>query len=59
MPYVQGLQAQREVSSVIPVPVPETRFCHLRCPHVTDVCRNRQLHPRGDVVYMKNAEGVC
>lgn len=27
-----------------------------RCPHVTEVCRNRAAHPRGDVVYMKNAE---
>ncbi|GJE84443.1 hypothetical protein PsYK624_005190 [Phanerochaete sordida] len=27
-----------------------------RCPHVTEVCRNRTAHPRGDVVYMKNAE---
>ncbi|KZT12814.1 uncharacterized protein LAESUDRAFT_719119 [Laetiporus sulphureus 93-53] len=27
-----------------------------RCPHVKDVCRNRALHPRHDVVYLKNAE---
>ena len=30
-----------------------------RCPHVRDVCRNRNLHPRHDVVHMKNAEGLC
>lgn len=28
-----------------------------RCPHVTEVCRNSALHPRHDVLYMKNAEG--
>ncbi|KII95230.1 hypothetical protein PLICRDRAFT_74951, partial [Plicaturopsis crispa FD-325 SS-3] len=27
-----------------------------RCPHLKDVCRNRALHPRHDVVYLKNAE---
>ncbi|KAL4241433.1 hypothetical protein ABKN59_000359 [Abortiporus biennis] len=27
-----------------------------RCPHVKDVCRNRALHPRHDVVFLKNAE---
>lgn len=29
-----------------------------RCPHVRDVCRNKNSHPRHDVVYLKNAEGV-
>ncbi|TCD67670.1 hypothetical protein EIP91_012036 [Steccherinum ochraceum] len=27
-----------------------------RCPHIKEVCRNRLLHPRIDVVYLKNAE---
>ncbi|TFY83821.1 hypothetical protein EWM64_g201 [Hericium alpestre] len=27
-----------------------------RCPHKQDVCHNRALHPRHDVVYLKNAE---
>ncbi|KAH7916341.1 hypothetical protein BJ138DRAFT_1140122 [Hygrophoropsis aurantiaca] len=27
-----------------------------RCPHVRDVCYNRALHPRLDVVHLKNAE---
>ncbi|GBE79746.1 hypothetical protein BKA93DRAFT_758522 [Sparassis latifolia] len=27
-----------------------------RCPHVREVCHNRALHPRHDVVYLKNAE---
>ncbi|KAH8106108.1 hypothetical protein BXZ70DRAFT_416629 [Cristinia sonorae] len=27
-----------------------------RCPHIKEVCRNRALHPRIDVVYLKNAE---
>ncbi|KAI0082572.1 hypothetical protein K474DRAFT_1655376 [Panus rudis PR-1116 ss-1] len=27
-----------------------------RCPHKKDVCRNRALHPRHDVVYLKNPE---
>ncbi|GLB33698.1 hypothetical protein LshimejAT787_0105820 [Lyophyllum shimeji] len=31
-------------------------FPHARCPHVRDVCRNRTLHPRIDVSYLKNAE---
>ncbi|KAG6885204.1 hypothetical protein C0993_004886 [Termitomyces sp. T159_Od127] len=31
-------------------------FFHPRCPHVRDVCRNRALHPRIDVSYLKNAE---
>jgi hypothetical protein len=29
-----------------------------RCPHIKDVCRNRALHPRLDVVFLKNAEGT-
>lgn len=29
-----------------------------RCPHIRDVCRNRSLHPRHDVVHLKNAEGA-
>lgn len=28
-----------------------------RCPHVRDVCTNRALHPRHDVVHLRNAEG--
>jgi len=28
-----------------------------RCPHQRDICRNRELHPRIDVSYLKNAEG--
>ncbi|KAG2146710.1 hypothetical protein DEU56DRAFT_853001 [Suillus clintonianus] len=27
-----------------------------RCPHIRDVCYNRALHPRHDVVHLKNAE---
>ncbi|RDB22651.1 hypothetical protein Hypma_010317 [Hypsizygus marmoreus] len=27
-----------------------------RCPHQRDICRNRTLHPRIDVSYLKNAE---
>lgn len=27
-----------------------------RCPHVRDVCTNRALHPRHDVVHLRNAE---
>lgn len=27
-----------------------------RCPHIKEVCRNHTLHPRHDVVYLKNAE---
>ncbi|KAG6918915.1 hypothetical protein DXG01_010570 [Tephrocybe rancida] len=33
-------------------------FFHPRCPHLRDVCRNRALHPRIDVSYLKNAEAV-
>ena len=28
-----------------------------RCPHIKDVCRNRSVHPRIDIAYLKNAEG--
>ncbi|KAG2013770.1 hypothetical protein CC2G_010648 [Coprinopsis cinerea AmutBmut pab1-1] len=31
-------------------------FPHSKCPHVKDTCYNRALHPRMDVVYIKNAE---
>lgn len=31
-------------------------FPHARCPHNRDVCRNRAVHPRLDVLYLKNAE---
>ncbi|KAF8639984.1 hypothetical protein AX17_001230 [Amanita inopinata Kibby_2008] len=31
-------------------------FPHPRCPHLRQVCRNRTLHPRFDVLYMTNAE---
>lgn len=31
-------------------------FC-FRCPHKREVCRNRALHPKHDVVYLKNPEG--
>ncbi|KAI6047291.1 hypothetical protein EDC04DRAFT_2864390 [Pisolithus marmoratus] len=27
-----------------------------RCPHIKDICSNRALHPRHDVVHLKNAE---
>ncbi|KAI0750921.1 hypothetical protein C8Q80DRAFT_1099758 [Daedaleopsis nitida] len=27
-----------------------------RCPHVKEVCRNTQNHPRGEVMFLKNAE---
>ncbi|KAI6106236.1 hypothetical protein EDD16DRAFT_1823306 [Pisolithus croceorrhizus] len=27
-----------------------------RCPHIKDVCSNRALHPRHDVVHLRNAE---
>ncbi|KAF8165451.1 hypothetical protein B0H34DRAFT_689268 [Crassisporium funariophilum] len=27
-----------------------------RCPHQRDICRNRALHPRMDVLFLKNAE---
>ncbi|KAG5642534.1 hypothetical protein DXG03_002607 [Asterophora parasitica] len=33
-----------------------TVFPHPRCPHQREVCRNRTLHPRIDVSYLKNAE---
>jgi len=29
-----------------------------RCPHKHDVCKNSALHPRHDVVHMRNAEGT-
>lgn len=29
---------------------------HARCPHIRETCRNRALHPRMDVLYLKNAE---
>ena len=35
-----------------------THFTSIRCPHLTEVCRNRSAHPRGDVIYLRNAEGV-
>ncbi|TFK28839.1 hypothetical protein FA15DRAFT_633340 [Coprinopsis marcescibilis] len=31
-------------------------FPHARCPHIRETCRNRALHPRSDVLYLKNAE---
>ncbi|KAF9469091.1 hypothetical protein BDZ94DRAFT_1245345 [Collybia nuda] len=31
-------------------------FPHTRCPHQRDICRNRTLHPRIDVLFLKNAE---
>ncbi|KIY46618.1 hypothetical protein FISHEDRAFT_10987, partial [Fistulina hepatica ATCC 64428] len=31
-------------------------FPYARCPHVHEICRNRSLHPRFDVVYLRNAE---
>ncbi|KIO12846.1 hypothetical protein M404DRAFT_993817 [Pisolithus tinctorius Marx 270] len=27
-----------------------------RCPHIKDICSNRALHPRHDVVHLRNAE---
>jgi len=38
-------------------PASLTTGLHPRCPHVKDVCRNRSVHPRIDVAYLKNAEG--
>lgn len=32
-------------------------FC-TRCPHIREICRNRTAHPRMDVLYLTNAEGV-
>ncbi|KAK7470771.1 hypothetical protein VKT23_002189 [Stygiomarasmius scandens] len=34
-------------------------FPHQRCPHVREICRNRENHPRKDVLYLKNAEVDC
>ncbi|KAF8897431.1 hypothetical protein BD779DRAFT_375885 [Infundibulicybe gibba] len=31
-------------------------FPHSRCPHIRETCRNRTLHPRIDVLFLKNAE---
>lgn len=30
-----------------------------RCPHKQDICHNVALHPKGDIVYLKNAEGTA
>ncbi|KAG1874555.1 hypothetical protein DFJ58DRAFT_757637 [Suillus subalutaceus] len=44
---------------------PASAFCPMckvfkpsgnRCPHIRDVCYNRALHPRHDIVHLKNAE---
>ncbi|TFK43641.1 hypothetical protein BDQ12DRAFT_675317 [Crucibulum laeve] len=51
MCYAQGSIDQ----AVNPCPMCKV-FPHTRCPHVRDVCRNRTLHPRFDVLYLKNAE---
>ena len=43
------------------LPHPTSHFHFIvprRCPHVKDVCRNRSLHPRHDVVFLRNAEGT-
>lgn len=62
MPHVQSLQTERrEVSlavSVLPFSVTDG-ICNARCPHIQETCRNRSLHPRGEVIYLKNAEGEC
>ncbi|KIK64865.1 hypothetical protein GYMLUDRAFT_258826, partial [Collybiopsis luxurians FD-317 M1] len=31
-------------------------FPHPKCPHIREVCKNRTLHPRFDVLYLRNAE---
>ncbi|KAF7776252.1 hypothetical protein Agabi119p4_4645 [Agaricus bisporus var. burnettii] len=31
-------------------------FPHTRCPHKREICRNRAVHPRFDVMFLKNAE---
>lgn len=31
-------------------------FPHPKCPHRREICRNRIVHPRFDVLYLKNAE---
>lgn len=31
---------------------------YYRCPHIREICRNRTAHPRMDVLYLTNAEGV-
>ncbi|KAH8830778.1 hypothetical protein DL96DRAFT_971397 [Flagelloscypha sp. PMI_526] len=33
-----------------------TVWKHTRCPHKREICRNRTLHPRIDVLFLKNAE---
>ena len=62
LPNVQGLQALRsKVSPRLTAPRSRLSIAHPRpsprCPHVKDVCRNRSVHPRIDVAYLKNAEG--
>ncbi|KAF9452446.1 hypothetical protein P691DRAFT_639447, partial [Macrolepiota fuliginosa MF-IS2] len=31
-------------------------FPHSKCPHRRDICRNRNVHPRFDVMFLTNAE---
>lgn len=33
-------------------------FPHPKCPHRREICRNRNVHPRFDVMFLKNAEGM-
>lgn len=33
-------------------------LCSSRCPHSLDICRNVAVHPRGNIVYLKDAEGI-
>ena len=46
---------------IFPYPALALLIClaPVRCPHVRETCRNRALHPKCDVVYLKNAEGEC
>ncbi|KAJ3534892.1 hypothetical protein NM688_g7061 [Phlebia brevispora] len=60
MSNVQSLQAQWQqvLPSISPYPdlAVLIRVARPRCPHIKETCRNRALHPRYDVVYLKNAE---
>ena len=35
----------------------QAHLLRFRCPHKREVCRNRILHPKHDIVYLKNPEG--
>ena len=38
-----------------PPPIRSNSPC--RCPHIKETCRNTAVHPRHEVIYLKNAEG--